>query len=476
MNWLPDHSAGVPIYKQIAEHYESLIVKGELLPGSRLLTERNLAIQLGVNRSTIKSAYNELKASGLITSIKGSGTIVSEYSWEIDPPKLINWNRFKGVAFNPTAVINRRIREVSRTPGMIDFANGGISKSLYPVEELQRLLQNIELTANLEYSDVKGDLEFRKTLSDHLKKQYEVSADTQEILVTSGAQQAFTLITQCLLNPGDSVAVECPSYAYSLKCFAVAGVKMVRLSVDEEGMRPEEIIELYKRHRIRMVLTHPTFQNPTGTTLSLHRRKKLLEICSELKIPIVEINFMNPLVHNDCDPPSPSLLALDANKELVIHIESLSDTVAPGMRIGWVIGSKSIIERLSEVKHEIDLGTSAISQHIASQYISSSWANNVRRYTAELTKRKQLMNRTLTEELSNEFDWSTPGGGGTIWGKLRKTCNELELLESCIKEGVMVVPGSIYGADKGYVRLSYAHCHENEIVEGIMRFKRALSV
>lgn len=475
MNWKPDYSAGIPLYKQIAKHYEELIVKGELLPGSRLLTERNLAIKLGVNRSTIKSAYNELRASGLITSKTGSGTIVSEYSWELDPPKLINWNSFKGVAFDPSAVLSRRIREVSRSSEIIDLANGGISKDLYPVEELQELLQNIKLTTNLEYSDVQGDLAFRRTLSFHLKEQFGITADTQEIMITSGAQQAFTLITQCLLEPGDTVAVECPSYAYSLKCFSAAGVKMVRLSVDEEGVCPEEVIELYKKHRIRMVFINPTHQNPTGTTLSLKRRKKLLEICGELKIPIIEINFTNPLIHTDSKSPPPPLLGLDSKKELVIYIESISDTVAPGMRMGWVVGSKAIIERLAEVKHQLDLGSSAISQYIASQFIlSKRWLHNVKKYNTDLTRRKQHMNQLLEENLKDYLEWRIPGGGGTIWCKLRNPINELDLLESCIKQGVIVVPGSVYGAEKGFVRLSYAHCKEEDLMFGINRFKDAL--
>jgi GntR family transcriptional regulator, regulator for abcA and norABC len=475
MNWKPDHSLGVPLYKQIAQHYEEMIVRGELLPGSRLLTERNLAIKLDVNRSTVKSAYNELRSSGLITSKTGSGTIVSEYSWELDPPRLINWNSFKGVAFDPSAQISRRIREFSRSNEVIDLANGGISRDLYPVEELQNMLSNIKLTTNLEYSDVQGDITFRKTLSLHLKKQYNISVSTEEILITSGAQQAFTLITQCLLKPGDAVAVECPSYAYSLKCFAAAGVKMVRLPVDEEGVSPEEVIDLYKKHRIRMVLVNPTHQNPTGSTLDLQRRKKLLEICGERKVPVVEINFTNPLTHTNSVSPPPPLIGLDIQKELVIYLESLSDTVAPGMRIGWVVGSKNLIERLSEIKHGIDLGSSAISQQIASQYIESEeWSCNVHKYKTELTRRKEIMLNLLENDFKKHLEWRVPDGGGTIWCKLHYPVNELDLLESCIKEGVIVVPGSVYGAEKGFVRVSYAHCKEDDIQIGMKRFSHAL--
>ncbi|MED1865869.1 PLP-dependent aminotransferase family protein [Fictibacillus nanhaiensis] len=475
MNWKPDHALGVPLYKQIAQHYEERIVRGELLPGSRLLTERTLAIKLDVNRSTVKSAYNELRSSGLITSKTGSGTIVSEYAWELDPPRLINWNSFKGVAFDPTAVISARIREMSRSKDVIDLANGGISKELYPVKQLQKLLSNIQLTTNLEYSDVQGDIEFRETLSSHLKEQYSISASTEEILITSGAQQAFTLITQCLLQPGDAVAVECPSYGYSLKCFSVAGVKMVRLPVDESGVCSEEVIELYKKHRIRMVVVNPTHQNPTGTTLSLDRRKRMLEICSERKIPIVEINFTNPLIHEDSTPSPPPLIGLDVEKELVIYVESLSDTVAPGMRMGWVVGSKSIIERLAEVKHGIDLGSSAISQQIASQYIASKeWSKNVALYKKALTNRKERMLKILEKDFQNHLEWRIPNGGGTVWCKLHHPVNELDLLESCIKEGVIVVPGSVYGAEKGFIRLSFAHCKEEEIQVGMTRLNHAL--
>ncbi len=475
MQWKPDSTSGIPIYKQIAHHYENLIIKGELLAGSSMPTERVLARELGVNRSTVATAYAELRASGLVISTQGSGTKVSEHLWDVYPKNMLNWNRYTGISFLPTQSISKRIREVSRDPNVINLVNSGVSPDLYPIDTLQNMLQNIKLTVEFGYSKILGDRSFREVLSTHLKDQYEINAHPEEILITSGAQQAFLLLTHCLLNPGDAVAIEYPSYTYTLKFFASSGIRMVRLPLDHEGLLPEEIRSLYRNHRVRMVFTNPTYQNPTGTILGIERRRQLLQICEELQIPIVEIDFMNPLTHPGHVPPPPPLIAMN-DGGLVIHIGSLSDTVAPGMRIGWVVASKAVLERLADAKHQMDLGTSAISQQMALEFINRGhWKTNVMKLQENLKSRKMVMENALRQHVGDRIKWIEVHGGGTLWCELQNAPNDRDLLEACIQEGVLVVPGTVYGAEHGFVRLAFAHQKEDKIEEGIQRFARAIS-
>ncbi|MCK9909306.1 aminotransferase class I/II-fold pyridoxal phosphate-dependent enzyme, partial [Microbacteriaceae bacterium K1510] len=152
-------------------------------------------------------------------------------------------------------------------PGMIDLATASMAEELYPLQPMKEILQQISASPMLGYSELTGDRSLREALSVHLQEQYGITADADEILITSGSQQASLLLTHGLLRPGDAVAIECPSYTYRLNFFSTAGIRMLPLPLDSGGLNPEEILSLYKKHRVRMVFTNPTNQDPTGTTL-----------------------------------------------------------------------------------------------------------------------------------------------------------------------------------------------------------------
>lgn len=475
MNWKPDVASKVPFYRQIADHFEQLILQGDLQPGTVLPTERVLAAQLGVNRSTVSTAYAELRSSGLISSTQGSGTRVSEDLWNVAPQKIINWNHFTGVSFLPIHPIRKRIREAAGLPGMIDLATASMAEELYPLQPMKEILQQISASPMLGYSELTGDRSLREVLSVHLREHYGIFADPDEILITSGSQQASLLLTHGLLRPGDAVAIECPSYTYRLNFFSTAGVRMLPLPLDEGGLDPEHILTLHKKCRIRMVFTNPTNQDPTGTTLDEARRKRLLHICEDLRLPIIEIDFTRPLTHPGKPSPPKTLYELSNNSGIVIHSGSLSDTVAPGIRVGWVVGSKAVIGRLAETKHQMDKGTPSISQQIALHFLRSGyWQNNVSILRQKLGERRKIMEDGLRQHLGDTISWNVPNGGGYLWCQLSHQQHDRDFLESGIQHGVLFDPGSIYGVGHGFARLCYSHCPEEMIAEGIRRLAAAL--
>ncbi|WP_018131997.1 aminotransferase-like domain-containing protein [Effusibacillus pohliae] len=471
-----DRSSREPIFRQIARYFENQIRTGKLPPGAPLPPERKLSEELGVNRSTVAAAYEELRASGLVQSVQGSGTRVSDDLWGVSPKRLPNWHEYtNGGSFLPTLPLVRRIREASADPRIISLARGQLSPDLLPAETLASLLADRSLTGSLSYPDPKGDESLRRTLSAHLKRHYGIEVDCEQILIVSGAQQALHLLTQCILRPGDAIAMEGPSYAYSLPLFISAGLRLFRIPLDEQGLKPDEVMNLYQKHKIRMVFTNPTYQNPTGTTLSLARRKRLLQICEELRLPIVEDDAYASLTLPGAPAPPPPLITLNQGGSSVIYIGSLSKTAAPGLRTGWIVGPRSVTDRLADAKQQMDFGTSVIVQKLVQLYLSSGeWEKHLRQIREQLSVRRDVMLAALQQYVREQANWTVPEGSYHVWCRLRRAIPDAELLEAGIENGVLFMPGSVFGAGPGFVRLTYAGQTGSAIIEGIKRFSETL--
>ncbi len=291
---------------------------------------------------------------------------------------------------------------------------------------------------------------------------------TDNVLITSGGQQAFHLIAQCLLQPGDGIAIESPSYLYSLRLFTSAGIRLYPIPVDHDGLIPEKIEELYYKNKIRMVFTNPTYQNPTGTVLSESRRRKLVRVCEKLRIPLIEDDPYRELHFNDSYKLPQSLLSLTRKAQSIIHIGSVSKTIAPGFRIGWLIGPSSIIERLADAKKQMDLGTSMLTQKIMATYLLSDDNKlNKTKLIEMLTSRRNAMIQALNQYLKGRAEWKNPEGGYFVWLHVATNLTDKELVEKGIKKGLLLFPGSLYGAEKGYIRLNFALVNEIQIKKGI---------
>lgn len=470
--WNPDPNSKAPLFRQIALYFEQEIAEGKRQPGSQLPPERKLAQVLGVNRSTITAAYAELRATGLIESRQGSGYRVSETMWGVRTKQIPNWKRYaeRGV-FLPSAPLQYRIRQVRDQPGMINLASGEPSPELYPGELLAEAMSKIPVESSLSYPEPEGLLALRAEISHYLKENLHISVCEDEILITAGAQQALHLITQCLLNPGDTVGIEGPSYFYSLPLFQSVGLRILRIPMDKDGLIPDEIVELYSRHRIKMVFTNPTLQNPTGVTLSLDRRREFIEICQKFGIPIVEDDPYHDLFFD-----GRRVLPIKAfdNGHSVLYIGSLSKTVAPGLRIGWIVGPKSIIDRLSDAKQQMDFGTSTIIQYLASEYLKSEKReHHLEKVRVKLLHRRDRMQSHL-KDFSHLIDYMEPNGSFNIWCRLKKPVSDSDLLEACIRNGVLIRPGGVFGSVPGCFRITFANCTHTMVHQGLNRLRSAL--
>ncbi|KMY53715.1 GntR family transcriptional regulator [Bacillus sp. FJAT-27231] len=472
MDWKPDRKAKKPIYKQLAEYIENGIVDGTFPPDKPLPSERQLASELGVNRSTIVSAYDELEANGLIERKRGKGTTISKDIWGITKKRVPSWNRYvEAGSFLPNLPVTQRIRKEMTAQKLINLASGELSEDLFPTNSLQEIMSSKVFSGSLGYDHLQGSETLRETIAKHMKAYREIETNPSSILITSGAQQALHLVVQCLLKPGDAIALEEPSYHYGLPVFKSAGLRSFFLPVDKDGINPDDLLSLHMKHRIKMIFLNPAFQNPTGAFLHKNRRKQILELSSEYGIPVVEDDPYS-LTSFTGEGASP-VKSMDHHGN-VLYISSLSKVVASGLRIGWIIGPKPVIERLADAKQQVDFGHGSFTQWIANEFLESDHFNShIRNLVKQLKKRRDQIVTSLESYLEGQVDFQVPEGGIHLWCRLKKEHNELLLLEESIKRGVVYVPGSTMGSSKGYVRFTYARETEEGIAEGIKRFAAA---
>lgn len=473
MDWRLDRNSKMPLYRQIAKYIENGIEDGSFSEELPLPSERALAMELEVNRSTVVSAYDELEANGFIERKQGSGTMISRNIWGITKKRIPSWSRYiEAGSFLPNLPVTQRIRKETEEQNLINLASGELSEDLFPIQSFREILANRPFHGRLGYDHPLGNATLRETIANHVKKYRSIETNSASILITSGAQQALHLIVQCLLKPGDSVAIEDPSYSYSLPIFKSAGLKLHLLPMDKDGMNPDDLLALHKNNRIRMIFLNPTFHNPTGSMLQMERRKRVLELSSEYRIPVIEDDPYS-LTHY-LGKEITSLKSLDTNGN-VLYISSLSKIVASGLRIGWIIGPKSVVERLADAKQQIDFGHGTFSQWIANEFLESDdFHSHITFLREQLQKRRNQMVHSLQSYLKDEVHFDIPNGGIHLWCKIQRQVNESQLLEEAIKSGVVYVPGSTLGSMKGYVRFTFARENEDTIDEGIERFANAL--
>jgi DNA-binding transcriptional MocR family regulator len=473
VEWKPDKQSDIPIYQQIANYIQKRIVYGEYPPGTILPSERSFAKELEVNRGTVISAYDVLYSNGMVERIKGSGTKVNTDVWGLSRTRIPNWDLYvERGSFLPNLPLFQHLRGEVHEKNMINFASGELAHDLMPYDAFREILSTHEFHQSLGYEHPQGNLSLRDKIVTHLKDYRNIECSSQSVLITSGAQQALHLIIQCLLNHGDAIAYEDPSYAHSLPTFRSAGLKTYRLPIGKNGLDPEDILYLYRKHKIKMVFLNPIFQNPTGTVLSLENRKRVLEISQELGIPVVEDDPYSLISFSESTNTS-TLKSLDKSGT-VLYISSLSKLAASGLRIGWIIGPDNVIHRLADAKQQIDYGHSIFPQWVAAEFLASdSFGKNIIDLKLKLIEKRNLLINSLQEELSNQLEFHIPEGGIHLWCRLlNENINEYKLLEESLRNGVAFVPGSLLGSKKGYIRLTFGRVETHLINEGVLRLKK----
>ncbi|TYP79578.1 PLP-dependent aminotransferase family protein [Paenibacillus methanolicus] len=475
MEWQPDRASQEPLHRQIEHYLKQKMTTGEWAPGMRIPAQRQLADMFRVNRSTIVTAVDELIAQGLLEGNAGGGTRVVSTVWDSLAAKpMLNWHDYiEAGTQQPNSQIVQIINHAEFQPGIIRLGTGELSPELLPVQRMQDVLAKLSTRAmTLGYEEAKGSMWLREALSNRMAG-LGVEAPSSSILVVSGALQALQLISIGLLEPGSSVIVEAPSYLNSLHLFQTAGVQLNGLGMDEEGVIVQDLAHRRQTSRDSIMYTIPSFHNPTGIVMSEGRRDELIALSERERLPIIEDDVYRDLWLDE--PPPLPLKARDAAGN-VLYIGSFSKSVSPGLRIGWITGPKTVIDRLADIKMQTDYGSSSFSQAIAAEWLTSShYDDHMAELRAALRERRAHMLGLLEQHLTGLAEWRKPSGGFYVWLRLNDGISATRLFQDALRQGILLNPGSIYDRTMGaFLRLSYAYASHQELSDGIVQLARLI--
>lgn len=480
-----ERESDVPLYRQICHGLREGIVSGELAAGTRLPTERALARELGVNRTTVMNAYNELASEGLIEGHVGRGTLVKrgysrmeEEPFEEETPSwLFGLATGEELALGSDARILGELTAMGEHREVISLASGSPAPELLPVGAIQRIIaQTLPATATsaLGYCPVEGLQSLRRGIAARMRKRG-VKVDLQNILILSGSTQGIGLVGRLLLNPGDEVVVEVPTYLGAVQAFRALGARVIGVPIDNEGMRVDLLEAILARRSPRFIYTLPTFQNPTGVVMSPERRRRLLLLARRYQIPIVEDDPYGEIYFGEKEPAP--LKALDTRGN-VLYLSTYSKILAPGLRVAWLAAPEQMIERLSLHKQVFDLNTNAIGQWIVSEMIKQNLLDeHLSRARQSYKQKRDVMLRAIQHYWPASVHVSQPEGGFHLWCRLPASISARTLLREVAHEQVALVIGEPFHVDGGgrhAVRLSYAFPGEEDIQEGVKRIGKVM--
>ena len=373
----------------------------------------------------------------------------------------------------PAAI--RELFQYMSLPDMISFAGGYPSADLFDAEGLHAAMERAMQEAPakwLQYAATEGEPVLREALAAWMARRG-ITVAPERILVTSGSGQGLDLLLRVLTDPGDNILVERPSYSTALQAMRLVGVRAVGVDLDELETRLAAGLEAKALYIV------PTFANPSGATLSLERRRRLVEVAARHRLVIIEDDAYGDLRFEGAPVPPLAALAKEAGAEdYVIHLSTLSKIVAPGLRVGWMAATPEVLRRCTIAKQAADLGTSPWMQYAAAQYLKGGMLErNVGRIVAAYRERAQAMAQALREQLAGKFMFSAPQGGMFIWGTLPTGIDASALLRIAIEEKVMYVPGVSFYADAPdprSLRLCFSMTLPDRIRTGVERLGAAL--
>lgn len=372
------------------------------------------------------------------------------------------------------------ILKAAADPKIISFAGGLPAPELFPVEGMKEATDKVYAEHGqqaLQYGAAKGVTELRELILKRVKEKENVDAKLENVMVTTGSEQAIDLVGKAFVNPGDTVLVEEPTYLCALDVFRSYGANFVSVPMDDDGMKMDALEEALKAHpETALVYTVPNFQNPTGRTMPAERRKKFAELAAKYDVPVLEDNPYGDI--RFAGEHVPSVKSFDhAGK--VFYMSTFSKILAPGFRLGWLVADPKVIEKLTVLKQSADLHTDNLVQYVVTEFFKE---NDVDAHVKEISdlyrKRKQLMIDGIKKYFPKDVKYTDPEGGMFLWVEVPGVTDTVELFKQCLEHNVAFVPGDPFFAGKpqpGTFRLNYSNMQEDQIEVGLKRLGEALS-
>ena len=381
----------------------------------------------------------------------------------------------------------RELFKLLGTPGIISFAGGFPDSALFDVDGIREAVNQAladEPGGALQYGATEGYQPLRQQLAAFMQSKGVGDLAADQLIVTTGSQQALDLLGKALVDPGSKVIVEGPTFLATIQCFRLYGADLVSAPIDGDGVKVDELEQLIKTHRPKFVYLIPTFGNPSGAMLSLERRKRVLELAVQYQTLIIEDDPYGDLYFDI--PPPPSLLALSAevpgSRDWLVHCGSMSKVLSPGLRVGWMVAPAALLAKATMCKQFSDAHTSTCAQATAAQYLAAGrMPGTLARVRKVYGARAQAMGDALRADLGDAVSFVQPQGGLFVWARLTGAGGKLAdggvLARQAIEQGVAFVPGAPFfcaNPDVSTLRLSFATVGEDKIREGVARLAKAL--
>jgi GntR family transcriptional regulator / MocR family aminotransferase len=468
-----DPQATVPIFAQIARAIGDDVRRGRLHPGDVLPGTRALAQTLGVHRNTVIAAYSELSAEGWVTTEHGRGTFVSKTLPDPRPRRFAPKTPADGVETLDAFDLGPGVT-VPQCPSGLQAAynlTGWPDLRLVPARLLARAWRrSIERQGRraLSYGAPEGHPRLREALASMLSATRGLAVDASCVLVTRGTQGALTAIAHALLHPGDVVAVENPGYRRAWQVLSLAGARVVPIPVDAHGLSIEHLAAVAESQPIRAIFVTPHHQFPTTVTLSPARRRALLDLSRRHRFAIIEDDYDHEF-HYEGRPILP--LASADTAGAVIYVGSLSKTLAPGLRLGYVVATKRVIAHLTEYRSLLDTqGDGVLESAVAELIEDGELQRHVRKSRRVYRIRRDAMVALLRSELGAALNVSVPVGGTALWVGITADVNVERWCRTAAAKGVIFETGDRFSFDNQllpHIRLGYAGYREAELTESV---------
>ncbi len=393
-------------------------------------------------------------------------------------PSAIDWeSKLAERAGGLYGSMTRKLMSVLADPEIISFGGGLPAWDLFPLDKIREVTDELLRTdgpLTLQYSTSEGFLPLREQVATRYRKRgFDVSVDN--VMIVTGAMQGIDLVGKLFLEKGDAVVLGEPTFLTALQTFSFYQARFLSVPLDEHGMRIDRLPEILEGNDVKFIYIMPTFQNPTGRTLSLERRHQLLEIAERYGVPIVEDDAYGEL-RFDGDP-LPPLKALDTRGS-VIYMSSFSKTLSPGLRVGVILAPGALMEKLVFAKQIADLHTSVLPQRIVHEFLRRDWLDpHICRIVEAYRKRRDAMFAAMKKHFPPGVSWSRPEGGIFLWVALPKEMDTDAILDGALAEKVMYVPGSCYygaGGGTNALRLNFSGYTEDRINVGIERLAKVI--
>ena len=391
----------------------------------------------------------------------------AEEKFSADPA---SWGLASHVADLEASII-REILKISSQPGVISFAGGLPAPEMFPLEELKAAAVKVieeQQSSSLQYSLTMGVPKLREAIA---QRETEQGTDTkpENILITSGSQQGISLASNAFIDPGDYIITESPTYVGAILSFDFNRARYAQVEMDNDGMLTDQLEDTIKKYKPKFIYTVSTFQNPTGITMSMERRKALIKIATKYNVPILEDNPYKDVRFAGEDLPNLRSMGGD----IVISLGTFSKICAPGLRVAWVNAHPKILRIFEKIKQGADMQSNTFTQLMINEFIrGGSIDAHIEKLKVNYGAKCQLMLDEMEKHFPAEFTWTKPEGGLFLWCELLESMSASKLLPNAIDKKVAYVYGAPFFPDKtgdNTLRLNFSNASHDNIIEGIKR-------